>query len=254
MRTAYFDSGDPEIRFDNPNLIWGSPSYLLEPGDPGYVAPFPTATNQTNQRKKMKHNNYFPVRKADQVVWLGNYAVKLPDYATALGLVSADVTARVADCKWASYVNSTWLAATRTWGLACTDAATATLMGTGAAVQTLPVFTPPALPATVVAVAPGALNRLFAQVAQIKASTKLTDAIASDLGIVGSEATGPDLTTVRPELAAKVSGSSVELKWNWQGNRAWLEGCEIHVDRGDGKGFVTLVIDTTPNYTDNRAN
>ena len=35
MRIAYFDSG---LHADDPNLIWGEPSYLLEPGDPGYVA------------------------------------------------------------------------------------------------------------------------------------------------------------------------------------------------------------------------
>ena len=60
MRTAYWDSGDPEMYFDNPNLRWGSPSYLLEAGDPGYVPPLPTV-NQTNQKKKrMKHNKFWP--------------------------------------------------------------------------------------------------------------------------------------------------------------------------------------------------
>ena len=250
MRIATFDSGDPEMYFDNPNLRWADPAYLLEPGDPGYVNPFPSITNQTNKRKKMKHNNFFPIRKADQVVWLGNYALKLPDYATPLGLLPADVTGRVADCKWISHVLQTWLPATRAWSLACTDAATATLTGIGSGVQVLPVFTPPAVPATVAAVAVGALNRIFTQVAQIKASGKLTDAIASDLGIVGSEVVVPDLSTVRPVITAKVSGSSVEIKWNWQGNRAWLDGCEFLVDRGDSHGFVPLVIDTTPNYID----
>ncbi len=30
----------------------------------------------------------------------------------------------------------------------------------------------------------------------------------------------------------------------------YLDSCEIQVDRGDGKGFVLLTIDTTPGYTD----
>ena len=34
MRTAFFDSG---LRFDDANLRWGEPSYLLEKGDPGWV-------------------------------------------------------------------------------------------------------------------------------------------------------------------------------------------------------------------------
>ena len=36
MKTATFDGG---FHFDDPNLRWGDPSYLLEPGAPGYVAP-----------------------------------------------------------------------------------------------------------------------------------------------------------------------------------------------------------------------
>ena len=84
----------------------------------------------------------------------------------------------------------------------------------------------------------------------IKNSHKLTDAIAAELGLVGSEATGPDLATVQPVIAAKISGNGVDIKWNWQGNHAFLDACEILVDRNDGKGYVPLTIDTTPNYTD----
>jgi hypothetical protein len=43
------------------------------------------------------------------------------------------------------------------------------------------------------------------------------------------------------------------VKWNWQGHRAWLGSCQIMVDRGDGKGFVLLCVDTTPNYIDTQA-
>ena len=43
------------------------------------------------------------------------------------------------------------------------------------------------------------------------------------------------------------------VKWNWAGYAAFLSSCEIWVDRGDGKGFVFLTIDTTPGYTDTQA-
>jgi len=36
----------------------------------------------------------------------------------------------------------------------------------------------------------------------------------------------------------------------WGGNGAFLDICEIQVDRDDSKGFVLLTFDTTPNYTD----
>jgi hypothetical protein len=45
MKIATFDSG---LRFGNPHLRWGNPSYLLEPGDPGYVAPPPSSHHKKN--------------------------------------------------------------------------------------------------------------------------------------------------------------------------------------------------------------
>ncbi len=250
MRTAYWDSTDPEMFYDNPNLRWGDPGYLLEPGDPGYVAPLPPNPETPTKRKKVKRNSYYPIRQADQVAWLVNFMNKLSGKATALGLTTAQVTAAVADCGWLVYVLQTWLSGVRTWALACTNASVEAQTGAGSAAQVLPAFTAPALPTGVAAVNPGALNRIFALVQQIKDGGKCTDAIASDLGIVGSEATGPDLSTVQPVISAKVSGSEVDVKWGWQGNSAWLDSCEIQVDRGDGKGFNLLTIDTTPGYTD----
>ena len=49
---------------------------------------------------------------------------------------------------------------------------------------------------------------------------------------------------------AVMSGSQVNVKWGWGGNTAYLDMCELQVDRGDGKGFGPLAFDTTPNYTD----
>ena len=51
-------------------------------------------------------------------------------------------------------------------------------------------------------------------------------------------------------LALLLVTGQVLVKWGWGGFGAWLHICEIWVDRGDGKGFVFLTIDTTPNYTD----
>ena len=250
MRPAYWDSSDPEMVFDNPNLIWGNPSYLLEPGDPGYVPPADSATETKKKAKKMKHTKYYPLRVADQIAWLLNFADKLPNRATALGLAPATVTALVADCLWLAYVLQNWLNAVRSFSLACTQTATLAQTGTGSAPLALDTFAAPALPDGVAPRNPGSLTRIFAAVQDIKNGHKLTDDIARELGIVGGEVTAPDLTTVQPVITAKVNGSQVDLKWGWQGNADWLSSCEIVVDRGDGKGFVPLSIDTTPNYND----
>jgi hypothetical protein len=42
----------------------------------------------------------------------------------------------------------------------------------------------------------------------------------------------------------------VEVLWQWQGLSDWLDQIEIHVDRGDGKGYRLLAQDTTPGYVD----
>jgi hypothetical protein len=42
----------------------------------------------------------------------------------------------------------------------------------------------------------------------------------------------------------------VFIKWGWGGYTAFLDSCKLWVDRGDGKGFVLLTMDTTPGYTD----
>ncbi len=246
MKTAYFDSG---LRMDDPNLRWGSPAYLLEPGDLGYVDPSPSVNTTKNKKIRMKHNTYYPSRVADQIAWLRTFADKLPGKATQLGLAPATVTALVADALWLAYVLQNWLDAVRNFSLGCTQTATAAQTGTGGLV-TLPGFTAPLLPTGVTPQNEGSLTRIFAAVQDIKNGHKLTDAIAAELGILGGTANGPDLTTVLPVISAKISGSGVDVKWSWQGNSAWLDSCELQVDRGDGKGFVLLTIDTTPNYTD----
>jgi hypothetical protein len=49
MKTVTWDSN---FHFDDPNLRWGDPVYLLEPGDPGYVDPLPP--QPTQHKKKLK--------------------------------------------------------------------------------------------------------------------------------------------------------------------------------------------------------
>ena len=247
MKIAYFDSG---LTFDDPNLRWGSPAYLLEPGDPGYTPPIQSNHATSNKKKKMKHNNYYPMRQGDQVTWLGNFVGKLPPLTATLGLTAGQVTAAVADCNWIIYVQQSWLPATRTWALSGTDALNEALTGTGSVPQVLPVFIAPALPVGVVAVNAGALTRIFTLIQTIKDSGKCSDTNASLLGITGSAQSGPDLTTVQPVIAASIMGNQVNLKWGWGGNGAYLDSCEIQVDRNDTKGFVLLTIDTTPRYTD----
>ena len=108
------------------------------------------------------------------------------------------------------------------------------------------------LPAAVPAVAPGIEVRYRALVKQIKGNPAYNEAIGAALGIEGSEQTAPDLTTVQPIITATITGGQVAVGWGWGGYVAFLDICEIEVDRSDSKGFVMLTFDTTPNYTEER--
>ena len=113
----------------------------------------------------------------------------------------------------------------------------------------LPVFTAPALPAGVVAVNDGALIRIFDLIQRLKGSAAYTEAIGTDLGVIGSQQSPPDFATLQPTISATVAGpNKVDIDWGWGGYAAFLDACEIQVDRGSG--WTLLTIDTTPGYTD----
>ena len=244
-------TGQP-FTWGDPNLRWGDPSYYLEPGDPGFVPYASTPGPQTRRKRStMKHQSYYPTRHADQVQWLENFVAKIGGYASALGLDPATTVADIIkDARWVMYIIGPWLTAVRAYNLACTQAAKQGQTGAGG-LLVLPVFVPPPLPAGVVPRDEGALLRIFDLVAEIKENDACTDAMCADLRLLGPEDGPPDFATLAPELTAGLSGGGVQIGWGWQGYGRYLDQCEIHVDRADGKGFVVLTFDTTPGYTDN---
>ncbi len=120
--------------------------------------------------------------------------------------------------------------------------------GTGEDPQVLTTFIAPALPVGTVPVKPGALDRLFQLIADIKNSAGYTEVIGKDLGIVGAEKTGPDLASIQPKITAEIEGNVVAIGWSWEGFSEHLDLLELQVDRG--QGWVNLASDTTPGYTD----
>jgi len=99
-------------------------------------------------------------------------------------------------------------------------------------------------------VPPGILTRFLALVNAIKTHKSYTVPIGKILGIEGAQQTAPDLSTIQPVIDAAISGDHVAVGWGWGGNSAYLDMCEIQVDRGDGKGFIVLTYDSTPGYND----
>ena len=198
-------------------------------------------------KSKMKRQDYYPSCIGDQVNWLDNYSVKLPLYGATLGVAPADVAASVNDAKWSNYVLGTWLSAVRAFSPSTTDAVDAVLTGAGTAAVVLPTFTAPTLPAGVSAALPGALNRIFALIAKMKLSANCTEAIGTDLGIVGAAATEKPLPKFSAELLQGAGCQCVRLTFS----KYTHMGVYIESRRGAG-AFEFLGIDTQSPYLDER--
>ena len=264
MRPLFFDSIDPATgqiyRLDSPNLTFDG---ILEAGDPGYVAPPAALSVQqpTKPKNKVKHNSYYPTNVPKQIIWLTNFFNKLIGHAPGLNISALICAAAVADARWLIYLLGTYLPAQRTWGKSNTDMVRAAQTGTGNVVMTLPEFNAPPLPGAdvgaglpaVVPVLPGALTRLFSLVQIMQESAGYGEAIATDLGTIGSVVNAPDMNTIQPVFTVKTLGGHNFLDWGWDGNGAFLDMIQLQVDRGDGNGFVDLAYDTTPGYTDTHA-
>jgi len=215
------------------SFLWDQPSDYFSP--------------QPKPRSKMKRQDYYPSRIGDQVNWLDNYAAKLPIHGAVLGVIAADITASVNDAKYANYVLGTWLTAVRAFSPSTTDAVDDVLTGGGTTPFVLPTFTAPALPAGVTAAIPGTLNRIFALIAKMKLSAGYTEAIGTDLGIVGSAAPEKALPKFSADLLQGAGCQCVKLTFAKYGHM----GVYIESRRGTG-AWEFQAIDTESPYMDER--
>ena len=250
-------TGTPYVYGDK-NCRWG---FVLEPGDEGYT-PYPNETvgkpNKTHTKRTMKHNSYFPLATADQLLWLANFWNKIQGHAPALGVTVIACAAAVADARWSIYILGSWVPNERAHAKSVTQSAQEALYGSAPGDYVLTPHLPPPLPGAdpaavpplpaVVARPAGALNRIFDLVQEIKQSNTYSEAIGQDLRIIGTETGAPDFAVLAPVLKVSISGGVVNIEWNWQGYGKFLDMLEMQVDRGTGWGPLTF--DTTPGYTD----
>ncbi len=178
---------------------------------------------------------------------LQTFKLNITPYVTVLSLTPDQVAAQAADAEYMKHVvfcqKTTQNAAQQwtTWRDLIRDGGTPPPTG-------CPV--PPVFPESVPVVNPGVEPRFRALVKQIKAHRNYNPSIGQILGIEGAEQVAPTFSNLCPDLAVQIAGNRVEVGWGWQGFGAFLDICEIQVDRGDGKGFVFLTYDTTPGYVD----
>lgn len=193
----------------------------------------------------MPKSYYLPSDDAGRLGWIVNYAAKLPSYFAVLGLSQADVDSAAADAAfWAYCLKSQQQQAA--YAQQWTTYKNAARDGGDASLGLAPVA--PNLGVAPAAVAPGIFPRAKAMVARIRVAPGYTDAIGQALQIIGAD-NPVDPTTLKPVLYVNLTAGQVVVGWYKQG----MDALEIWVDRGDGKGFVFLAIDSIPDYTDTQA-
>jgi hypothetical protein len=196
------------------------------------------------------------------------FKLNIGNYSAVLALTADQILGQAQDADYFSYVLqcelamqngaqqwASWKDIVRGGSLPVMPAAqpVVTVAKTGASPRTAVASAAPVMPVfpdPVPAVAPGVEPRFRLLVKQIKANSNYNEAMGEALGIEGAQQTGPDLATVQPVFDVEIIGNRVEVGWGWGGNAAFLDMCEIQVDRGDGKGCVPLAFDTTPGYVD----
>jgi hypothetical protein len=203
----------------------------------------------------MATNHYQPDTDALKVIYLNNFAAKIPGYAALLNFVAADVLQIQNDATdWAAVVSYT--AADKTHHhsvvtfkdhLAKGDKKVP-LLGTLAVAPVAPVFSS--------TIAEDIFGRNAKYVDAIKANKNYTTAIGKDLEIIAAgTGTGTHTTTtgttaklavLKPVLKIVLHSGMPYIRWH-KGKTHLLR---VLVDRGDGKGFVLLTVASHFSYTD----
>lgn len=187
----------------NTGILWG-------PAPP--PSPVPPKLNSTHKPKPMKRQEYYPNRVADRPEWHENLAAKITTHGPTLGLTTAQVNQAVADNLQLAYAVGNWLTTVREFGPACTAAVTLLSEGSGDDAFAFPLFEVPDAPTLPVGVTvtPGALNRTFLLIKEIKAKAAYTLVMGLDMGIVGAEDTqGGDSLFNNPTAAPRIKVTAV---------------------------------------------
>ena len=197
----------------------------------------------------MKRQTYYPSRIGNQLIWLDNFAIKLAIYGPGMTIPTGEIGAAMDDAKWCAYLLGLWLAGVRAFSPSTTDAVDDALTGIGNSPIVLPTFTAPALPSGVTARNPGALTRIFTMVGKIKRDASYTEAMGTDLGIVGSEDTVEHpVPKFSAEALPGITSQVVKLTFFKYTHMGVVIEC-----RRNGGAWEMLAIDTDSPYMDERA-
>lgn len=194
----------------------------------------------------MSSNSFFPTTEAGQVVWLTNYALKLPANGSVCGIADEEITSTVNDVHYYVWMLRDWYPAVQRDAREATVFKQLMISGNGSNSASFPQSTifpdPPTIPA------PGIQKRLFSQIARIKASLNYNELVGQNLGVIAIPNTVehpvPEFTLTVEEGAV---GSRVRIDFKKYGHDGiWIES------RINGGEWAFLAIDTVKPYLDER--
>ena len=183
--------------------------------------------------KAMPKSDYINPNDTAFSAQLQTFKNNIGGYATLLSATPAQVAAQAADAAYLAYV------------IACNDAVQNSaqqwtgwknLVRGGGTVPAAGAPLAAVFPVTVAAVGLGVEVRFRALCQQIKMNPNYNVPMGEALGIEGPVHSPTPAATLQPAIEVHISGNHVLVKWGWQGNRAFIDMCEIEVDRGDEIG------------------
>jgi hypothetical protein len=236
----------------NSGVTWSSGA-LWSPAAP---PPGDTSSNHRTLRNTMKRNDYYPRHQSARPEWHLNFAAKLPVYGPTLGFTPTQIDNAVADNLTLAYGLGEWKTNLYEFGPAGTASLRDLESGTGSAAFVFPAYTAPdlpELPAGAAPVKPGALERTFLMVHEMKGKQAYNLQMGLDMGVVGSEAPPPPPGEAPPPqvTATVISGEDNEaarFKFIKEGH----EGVWAESQRGTG-GWEFLAVGTKSPLVDTRA-
>ena len=209
--------------------------------------PLPILTQPKKRTHHMPKSDFIENNDDAFAAQTQKFKLNIGSYTTLFTLTAPQIAAQAADANYFAFVQTCqqiMLDSSQQW----TVWKLLTRRGGSAPAAGAPM--PPVFPAAVPAMPQGIEVRFRALVKLIKAHPNYNVAIGEALGIEGPIHTPPPGAAFQPVLSLELRGGQVYILWGWQGNRPFLDALELLVDRGDGHGYVLLVMDTTPNYLD----